>query len=106
MFKLRHLLIIGISTLILIVACDRPPDSLKSDRLTLLKPDLILGEEWNNKDEYSLLTQIAPTLLFSDLKNPDEVQSWQQDIDGIAKALGKQDQKLTHIIYKIQNYSV
>ncbi|MGF1541135.1 MAG: ABC transporter substrate-binding protein [Pleurocapsa sp.] len=69
---------------------DRNSPSL--ERLTLLQPDLILGEEWNNKDEYSLLTQIAPTLLFSDLKNPDEVQSWQQDIDGIAKALGKQDQ--------------
>ena len=54
-----------------------------------LQPDLILGEEWNNKDEYSLLTQIAPTLLFSDTKNPNELQSWQQDIQGIAQALGK-----------------
>jgi iron complex transport system substrate-binding protein len=69
---------------------DRNSPSL--ERLTLLQPDLILGEESNNKDEYFLLTQIAPTLLFSDLKNPDEIQSWQQDIDGIAKALGKQDQ--------------
>ena len=67
-------------------------DSPSLERLTLLQPDLILGEESNNKDEYSLLTQIAPTLLFSDFKNPDEIQSWQQDIEGIAKALGKQDQ--------------
>ena len=69
---------------------DRKSPSL--ERLAQLQPDLILGEEWNNKDEYSLLTQIAPTLLFSDTKNPNELQSWQQDIQGIAKALGKQAQ--------------
>ena len=69
---------------------DRKSPSL--ERLAQLQPDLILGEEWNNKDEYSLLTQIAPTLLFSDTKNPNEIQSWQQDIQGIAKALGKQAQ--------------
>ena len=69
---------------------DRKSPSL--ERLAQLQPDLILGEEWNNKDEYSLLTQIAPTLLFSDTKNSNELQSWQQDIQGIAKALGKQAQ--------------
>ncbi|PSB07465.1 iron-siderophore ABC transporter substrate-binding protein [Pleurocapsa sp. CCALA 161] len=69
---------------------DRKSPSL--ERLAQLQPDLILGEEWNNQDEYSLLTQIAPTLLFSDTKNPDEPQSWQQDIQGIAKALGKEAQ--------------
>ncbi|MBE9045817.1 iron-siderophore ABC transporter substrate-binding protein [Pleurocapsales cyanobacterium LEGE 10410] len=69
---------------------DRKSPSL--ERLAQLQPDLILGEEWNNQDEYSLLTQIAPTLLFSDTKNPHELQSWQQDIQGIAKALGKQAQ--------------
>ena len=69
---------------------DRKSPSL--ERLAQLQPDLILGEEWNNKDEYSLLTQIAPTLLFSDTKNPNELQSWQQDIQGIAKALGKEAQ--------------
>jgi iron complex transport system substrate-binding protein len=67
-------------------------DSPSLERLSLIQPDLILGEEWNNKDEYSLLTQIAPTLLFSDSKNPDEVQSWQQNINGIAKALDKEAQ--------------
>ena len=69
---------------------DRKSPSL--ERLAQLQPDLILGEEWNNKDEYSLLTKIAPTLLFSDTKNPNEPQSWQQDIQGIAKALGKEAQ--------------
>lgn len=65
---------------------DRKSPSL--ERLTLLQPDLILGEEWLHKEEYPLLTQIAPTLLFSDVGS-DGQQSWQQDIEGIAKALGK-----------------
>lgn len=65
---------------------DRKSPSL--ERLTLLQPDLILGEKWLHKEEYPLLTQIAPTLLFSDV-SADGQQSWQQDIEGIAKALGK-----------------
>lgn len=69
---------------------DRYSPSL--ERLTLLKPDLILGEKSYNHDEYTLLTQIAPTLLFSDTKNPNEPQSWQQNIEGIAKALGREAQ--------------
>jgi iron complex transport system substrate-binding protein len=183
MSQLHHLIIIGVCTLILIVACGRPPDSLKSDRLTSanlescrlvqhemgetkvcgqpqkiaalsphildsilalgvqpvaypetvnlkiqtydkpeeqipyigkwvttepiglgdrdspclerltrLKPDLILGEYWLHQDKYSLLSQIAPTLLFSDQKEKNQPQSWQQDIEGIAIALGKQAQ--------------
>ncbi|MEL6441581.1 MAG: iron-siderophore ABC transporter substrate-binding protein [Cyanobacteria bacterium J06621_8] len=61
------------------------------ERLTLLQPDLILGEPWQG-NEYSLLTQIAPTLLFSDAKNPAQIQSWQQDIAEIARALGREEQ--------------
>lgn len=61
------------------------------ERLTQLKPDLILGEEVANKDEYGVLSQIAPALLFSDFKNPSEIQSWQQDIEGIAQALGREE---------------
>ena len=67
---------------------DRQSPSL--ERLALLKPDVILGEEWQN-DRYSLMAQIAPTLLFSD-RNKDEQQAWQNDIKGIAKALGKEAQ--------------
>ncbi|WP_324282349.1 iron-siderophore ABC transporter substrate-binding protein [Cyanobacterium aponinum UTEX 3221] len=69
---------------------DRKSPSL--ERLTMLKPDLIIGEDWLHKDEYSLLSQIAPTLLFTDQpRTPTtEEQSWQYDIDGIAKALGKE----------------
>lgn len=61
------------------------------ERLTQLQPDLILGEEVANEDEYVVLSRIAPTLLFSDFKNPSEIQSWQQDIKGIAQALGRED---------------
>ena len=61
------------------------------ERLTQLQPDLILGEDWQN-DKYPLLTQIAPTLLFSETKNPNQIQSWQQDIEGIAEALGREAQ--------------
>jgi len=66
-------------------------DSPSLERLTLLQPDLILGEHWQS-DKYALFTQIAPTLLFSDGKNPNEPQSWQQDIEGIAEALGREAQ--------------
>ena len=67
---------------------DRNSPSL--ERLTLLKPDLILGEKWLHQKEYPLLTQIAPTLLFSD-EQPDGQQVWQQDIEGIAKALDREN---------------
>lgn len=69
---------------------DRQSPSL--ERLAQLQPDLIIGEYFNNKDEYPFLTQIAPTVLFSDSHRANELQSWQQDIHGIAKALGKQAQ--------------
>jgi|GEM_PF-1468212 len=67
---------------------DRKNPSL--ERLALVEPDLILGEKWLSKEEYPFLTQIAPTLLFSDIGSDGE-QFWQQDIEGIAKALGKTD---------------
>lgn len=66
---------------------DRKSPSL--ERLASIKPDVIIGEHFNNKDEYSLLTQIAPTLLFSDT-NADGQQFWQNDIQGIAQALGRE----------------
>ncbi|MEM9244159.1 MAG: iron-siderophore ABC transporter substrate-binding protein [Cyanobacteria bacterium P01_F01_bin.153] len=62
------------------------------ERLTQLKPDIILGEHWFNKDEYSLLNQIAPTVLLDDMADPDKPQSWQQNIEGVAQALGRQAQ--------------
>jgi iron complex transport system substrate-binding protein len=68
---------------------DRKSPSL--ERLTLVQPDLILGEKWLHQDEYPLLTQIAPTLLFSD-EQADGQQVWQQDIKDIAKTLGRDNQ--------------
>ncbi|MGL5796464.1 MAG: ABC transporter substrate-binding protein [Waterburya sp.] len=68
---------------------DRKTPSL--ERLTLVEPDLILGEKWLNQDEYPLLSQIAPTLLFSD-EQPNGQQVWQQDIKEIARALGRESQ--------------
>ena len=58
----------------------------------MLQPDLILGEKWSSEDKYPLLTKIAPTLLFSDNHQVNKPQSWQQDIEGIAQALGREAQ--------------
>ena len=69
---------------------DRKSPSI--ERLALLQPDLILGEKWSNEDRYPLLTQIAPTLLFSNNHKANEPRSWKQDIEGIAKALGREAQ--------------
>lgn len=64
---------------------DRKSPSLEA--LALAKPDLILGESWMHGKIYDQLSQIAPTLLFSDQKGG--TQSWQNDIDGIANALNR-----------------
>jgi len=55
--------------------------------LVQLKPDLILGEFGPNRDEYGLLSQIAPTLLFRGSGKDD----WQQSIQVIAKVLGRSE---------------
>jgi iron complex transport system substrate-binding protein len=65
---------------------DRKNPSL--ERLALLKPDLILGEDWLAGAIYSQLSAIAPTMLFTDEKN--DTQHWRHDIEGIAKALGRE----------------
>jgi iron complex transport system substrate-binding protein len=58
------------------------------ETLAKLKPDLILGKVEGNKDEYTLLSQIAPTLLFEGFS----VGEWQQSIQVVAKALGRTEQ--------------
>jgi iron complex transport system substrate-binding protein len=65
---------------------DRKNPSL--EKLTFLKPDLILSEDWLVRDKYSLMSQIAPTMLFTDEKNGN--QHWRNNIDGIAQALGQE----------------
>lgn len=66
---------------------DRKNPSL--EKLTLLKPDLIMSEDWLVGDNYSLLSKIAPTVLFTDEKNGH--QHWRNNIDNIAKALGREE---------------
>jgi iron complex transport system substrate-binding protein len=66
---------------------DRRSPSL--EKLSLLKPDLILGEDWLAGNYYSLLSHIAPTLLFTD--DRDGTQHWRNSIDGVAKALGREE---------------
>jgi iron complex transport system substrate-binding protein len=57
------------------------------ERLTSLKPDLIIGGE-ASKSFYSVLSKIAPTLLWT---NRTDEGKWQQSIRQLAKALGKEE---------------
>ncbi|MCP9928794.1 iron-siderophore ABC transporter substrate-binding protein [Cyanobium sp. CH-040] len=71
---------------------DRKSPSL--EKLILLQPDLILGEDWLAGHNYKLLSSIAPTLLFSDYRNG--IQHWRNTIEGIANALGR-DQAIDEV---------
>ncbi len=62
-------------------------DDPSLETITQLQPDLILGV-YSNQDEYNLLSQIAPTLLFTYAVDDE----WQEQIRSIAKALGKSEQ--------------
>ena len=59
------------------------------EKLVALKPDLIVGEASRNADEYDLLSQIAPTILW---RNRTAKGQWRESLRDIAAALG-QDQK-------------
>lgn len=63
------------------------------ERLTALKPDLILGET-RNEGEYELLSQIAPTIL---LENRTVKGQWQEHLRILAAALGKSEKAETLI---------
>ena len=54
------------------------------ETLTLLKPDLIIGEIGSD-DNYDLLSQIAPTLLWQDRIAKDK---WKESLQSLAVALG------------------
>lgn len=60
------------------------------EALTLAQPDLILGEKWQEQN-YALMTQIAPTLLF-DHRRADGKVDWQHNIKEIALALDREAQ--------------
>ena len=59
------------------------------EAIAQLKPDLILGDAFKNEDEYALLSQIAPTLLFT-YDKPDK--DWSVDLQAVAQALNLLDQ--------------
>ncbi|MBD2091491.1 ABC transporter substrate-binding protein [Microcoleus sp. FACHB-1515] len=65
---------------------DRHSPALET--LAFLKPNLILGEAWQgSQGQYDLLSKIAPTALFED----QPVGGWRRSIEGIAKAIDRQD---------------
>ena len=75
------------------------------EKLAALKPDLIVGEASRNADEYDLLSQIAPTLLWEDRT---EQGKWQESLRDIATALGQRSEEHTselqsrpHISYAV-----
>ncbi|ESA33708.1 iron abc transporter substrate-binding protein [Leptolyngbya sp. Heron Island J] len=55
------------------------------EALVGLKPDLIVGEGGRNADEYELLSEIAPTLLWNDRT---ALGKWQESLQDLATALG------------------
>ncbi|ASC71019.1 Fe(3+)-citrate-binding protein YfmC [Halomicronema hongdechloris C2206] len=64
---------------------ERQTPSLET--LTLLKPDLILGERWHFQS-YDLFSKVAPTVLV----DYGEGGGWQEDIHPIAKALDRESE--------------
>ena len=68
------------------------------EKLAMLKPDLILGEAGRNADEYDLLSQIAPTILWRDRTAKGQ---WRESLRAIAAALGR-DQKAEAVIQQYE----
>ncbi|MFG6101422.1 ABC transporter substrate-binding protein [Leptothoe sp. EHU-05/26/07-4] len=67
------------------------------EKLTMLKPDLIVGEV-SRSDNYGLLTQIAPTLQW---QNRMAQGQWQKSLKTLAAALG-QDEKVKEVIQQYE----
>lgn len=63
-------------------------DDPSLEAIAQLQPDLILGGTYSNQDEYALLSQIAPTLLFTYAVD----DQWQKQIRVIAQVVGKSEQ--------------
>ena len=59
------------------------------EKLSALKPDLIIGEASRNADDYELLSQIAPTLIW---QNRTDKGKWRESLRGLAGALGQNEQ--------------
>ncbi|MEM9905683.1 MAG: ABC transporter substrate-binding protein [Cyanobacteria bacterium P01_D01_bin.44] len=58
------------------------------ETLAALQPDLIIGEASRNADDYDLLSQIAPTLLW---RNRTDQGKWQESLRDLATALGQSE---------------
>lgn len=63
-------------------------DEPSLETIARLQPDLILGDVYSNQDEYKLLSQIAPTLLFTYAVD----DTWQKQMRSLAQVLGKSEQ--------------
>lgn len=66
------------------------------EAIARLKPDLILGDSLENKEEYTRLSQIAPTLLFEYVGN----DKWEKPLQIIAKVLDRTEQ--AQVVIKTQ----
>ncbi|MEL7352852.1 MAG: iron-siderophore ABC transporter substrate-binding protein [Cyanobacteria bacterium P01_A01_bin.116] len=59
------------------------------EAIAALQPDLILADSFKNEDDYALLSQIAPTLLFN---YSDAERDWQSDLRAIAPLFNQTEQ--------------
>lgn len=73
-------------------------ESPSLEAIAKLKPDLILADSGKNKDEYELLSKIAPTLLFD---YSGAGSTWQSDLQALGQALQKAD-KATAVVAESQ----
>ncbi|UJB67755.1 iron-siderophore ABC transporter substrate-binding protein [Acaryochloris sp. 'Moss Beach'] len=73
-------------------------ESPSLEAIAKLKPDLILADSIKNKDEYKLLSKIAPTLLFD---YSGAGSAWQPDLQALGQALQKAD-KATAVVADAQ----
>ncbi|MEM9450714.1 MAG: iron-siderophore ABC transporter substrate-binding protein [Cyanobacteria bacterium P01_E01_bin.6] len=68
------------------------------EALTALKPDLIIGEAGRNADTYDVLSQIAPTILWS---NRTDKGQWRESLEVVAIAID-QEEKVRAAIQKVE----
>ncbi|KAI9135049.1 iron-siderophore ABC transporter substrate-binding protein [Acaryochloris sp. CCMEE 5410] len=73
-------------------------ESPSLEAIAKLKPDLILADSIKNKDEYELLSKIAPTLLFD---YSGAGSAWQTDLKALGQALQKSE-KATAVVAESQ----
>lgn len=66
------------------------PGETNLEAVLALQPDLILATRQTSRDQYELLSQMAPTIVLDvPMFRPD---TWKQELAGFARALGREDQ--------------